>query len=117
MTIEEKIQHFIKHNRKICWEAEMEDGEFCVGENKLLNFVRESMLNEHPTKLQDIETHMISVKDRLPKVGDLTAIRKIDSQDRVLKKNMGALAKIIVFFFSFKLPMNLLRSTAIAHNV
>lgn len=29
---------------------------------------------------------------------------------------MGALAKIIVFFFSFKLPMNLIRCTAIAAN-
>ena len=40
-VLEEKIQHFIKYNRKICWEAEMEDGEFCVGENRLLNFVLE----------------------------------------------------------------------------
>lgn len=40
-VLEDKIQHFIKYNRKICWEAEMEDGEFCIGENRLLNFVRE----------------------------------------------------------------------------
>ena len=42
-VLKEKIQHFIKYNRKICWEAEMEDGEFCIGENRLLNFVDELM--------------------------------------------------------------------------
>ncbi len=39
-VVEDKIEHFIKYNRKICWEAEMEDGEFCVGENRLRKFVR-----------------------------------------------------------------------------
>ena len=40
-VLEEKVEHFIKYNRKICWEAEMEFGEFCVGEDRLRKFVRE----------------------------------------------------------------------------
>jgi len=39
--VEEKIEHLIKWNRKICWDADMEDGHFCIGENKLREFVKE----------------------------------------------------------------------------
>jgi hypothetical protein len=35
----EEIEWFIRSNRKICWEAEFEQGEFCVGENKLREFI------------------------------------------------------------------------------
>lgn len=37
--IKKEVEHFIRHNRKICWEAEMEQGEFCIGESKIEKFV------------------------------------------------------------------------------
>jgi len=39
--LEEKIEHLIKWNRKICWEAEYENDNYCIGENKLRDFIRE----------------------------------------------------------------------------
>jgi hypothetical protein len=47
-TAEEKlkeIEWFIENNRKICWEAELENGEFCIGENKLRKFIIELISN------------------------------------------------------------------------
>ena len=38
--LETKVEGFIQQHRKICWEAEFEQGEFCVGENRLRDFVR-----------------------------------------------------------------------------
>ncbi len=32
---EKEIDYFIDHNRKICWESEFENGEYCIGENKV----------------------------------------------------------------------------------
>ena len=34
----EDIEHFIEQNRKICWEAEFENNEYCVGENTIRNY-------------------------------------------------------------------------------
>lgn len=34
----EKLENFIKQNRKICWESEYENGEYCIGENKVKQF-------------------------------------------------------------------------------
>ena len=39
--LNEKVEHLIKWNRKMCWEAEFENGNFCIGENKLREFVKE----------------------------------------------------------------------------
>jgi hypothetical protein len=39
--IQLKIAFFIDQNRKICWEAEYENGEFCIGENKVKRFISE----------------------------------------------------------------------------
>ena len=33
------INVFIRGNRKICWESEMEQGEYCIGENKMKAFI------------------------------------------------------------------------------
>jgi hypothetical protein len=36
--IPQELENFINRNRKICWEAEFEQGEFCIGENKVIDF-------------------------------------------------------------------------------
>lgn len=36
-----ELDYFINHNRKICWEAEFEDGQFCIGEEKVKQFFEE----------------------------------------------------------------------------
>ena len=36
-----KIDKFISLNRKICWEAEFERGEYCIGEKAVINFIKE----------------------------------------------------------------------------
>jgi hypothetical protein len=38
MTAEHKLDFFIEQNRKICWEAEYEKGEYCIGEQKVKKF-------------------------------------------------------------------------------
>ena len=35
----EQIDAFIESHRKICWESEYENGEFCIGENKVKDFL------------------------------------------------------------------------------
>jgi hypothetical protein len=40
-----RIEHFITTNRKICWEAEYENGEFCIGENKLRKLIKDLTTN------------------------------------------------------------------------
>ena len=37
------LEDFIKQNRKICWEAEFQNGEFCIGENKVREFLKEKL--------------------------------------------------------------------------
>lgn len=57
MTQNNKIEMFIQQNRKICWEAEYQNGEYCIGENALLKFVQKLLKGEHgqnPTQ-EDIE--------------------------------------------------------------
>ena len=34
-----KLEDFISQNRKICWESHFEEGEYCIGENKVREFV------------------------------------------------------------------------------
>ena len=36
--IEKELNEFIKRNRKIDWEAEFENDEYCIGENKVKEF-------------------------------------------------------------------------------
>jgi len=40
----EKLENFIKQNRKICWESEYENGEYCIGENKVRQFVESNQV-------------------------------------------------------------------------
>lgn len=35
----DKIEQFIKANRKTCWESDYENGEYCIGENKVKQFL------------------------------------------------------------------------------
>jgi len=37
--IDAKIENFITINRKICWEAQFEKGEYCIEENKVRLFI------------------------------------------------------------------------------
>lgn len=37
--LRKKAKTFIYKNRKICWEAEHENGEYCIGENCLMQFI------------------------------------------------------------------------------
>lgn len=34
-----ELEQFIKENRKTCWESDYENGEYCLGENKVIAFV------------------------------------------------------------------------------
>ena len=36
--MKEKLESFIEQNRKICWESEYENDEYCIGENKVRQF-------------------------------------------------------------------------------
>lgn len=38
--IEEASRRFIQSHRRFCWEAELEGGEFCIGENAVNDFLR-----------------------------------------------------------------------------
>jgi len=35
----DKVEQFIKANRKTCWESDYENGEYCIGENKVRQFL------------------------------------------------------------------------------
>lgn len=37
--IEVIVEKFITENRKICWEAEFEKGEYCIGENNVRKLI------------------------------------------------------------------------------
>ena len=37
---DEEVDRFINRNRKICWESEFENDEYCIGENKVKEFLR-----------------------------------------------------------------------------
>ena len=37
--VQEKIDDFIKKNRKINWESAFEKEEYCIGENKVREFI------------------------------------------------------------------------------
>ncbi|MGD9162742.1 MAG: hypothetical protein PVG39_30330 [Desulfobacteraceae bacterium] len=45
--MKEQLKEFIKQNKKICWEAELEKGEFCIGENKVREFFNQYIKNQH----------------------------------------------------------------------
>lgn len=45
-AVNEATEKFISRNRKICWEAEMERDEYCVGENKIRQFV-ENLIKDY----------------------------------------------------------------------
>ncbi|MBK7381694.1 MAG: hypothetical protein IPJ03_22400 [Ignavibacteriales bacterium] len=47
--MKDKLEEFIKQNRKICWESEYQNGEYCIGENKVRQFFDSSQL-EPPVK-------------------------------------------------------------------
>jgi hypothetical protein len=36
--VENGLERFIRNERRICWEAEYQNGEFCIGENKVREF-------------------------------------------------------------------------------
>jgi hypothetical protein len=42
--LSEKLDRFIKSNRKICWEAEYQNGEYAIGENQVKEWFREHLL-------------------------------------------------------------------------
>ena len=44
-----KLEKFIEINRKICWESAYENGEYCIGENSIREFINR-LLNEEPLK-------------------------------------------------------------------
>lgn len=39
-TISNEIDVLIKSNRKMCWEAEYENGQYCIGEEKVKELIR-----------------------------------------------------------------------------
>ena len=47
-----RLNQFMNENRKICWDAEFEDGEFCIGENKVKNYIEH--LEETIKRLTDL---------------------------------------------------------------
>ena len=47
ISVEDGLERFIRNERKICWEAEYQNGEYCIGENKVREFFnRISQLKE-----------------------------------------------------------------------
>ncbi len=38
--LEEFTEQFIEQNKKICWEATYEKGQYCLGENKVRELVK-----------------------------------------------------------------------------
>jgi hypothetical protein len=53
MTQNNKLEMFIQRNRKICWEAEYQNGEYCIGENALSKFVHELFKEGEPLKSKE----------------------------------------------------------------
>ena len=45
------IEKFIANNRRICWEAAFENGEYCIGENKIREFFYNGDIHPKPEKL------------------------------------------------------------------
>jgi len=41
VELNKKVNGFVELNRKICWEAEFEKGEYCIGEKAVMKFIRE----------------------------------------------------------------------------
>ena len=41
VELNKKVNGFVESNRKICWEAEFEKGEYCIGEKAVMKFIRE----------------------------------------------------------------------------
>jgi len=39
--IEEQIEYLIKWNRKNCWESEFENDNYCIGEDKLRDYIKQ----------------------------------------------------------------------------
>ena len=35
-----EVDYLIKKNRKICWESEFENGEYCIGEEKVKELIK-----------------------------------------------------------------------------
>lgn len=52
-----ELQHFISRERKICWEAEFQDGEYAIGEHRVKRFVEEI--------ISIIERRQVREKERL----------------------------------------------------
>ena len=40
------IEGFIERNRKICWEAEYQGGEFCIGEDSVREFLTNELMEK-----------------------------------------------------------------------
>ena len=53
MTLKENIEGFIKVNRRIIWEAEYQEGECCVGENQLRQFISK-LESEHKHEAEPV---------------------------------------------------------------
>lgn len=37
--MQKETEHFINLKRKICWEAEYQNGEYCIGENDVEDLI------------------------------------------------------------------------------
>jgi hypothetical protein len=62
-TIGEKLmtetEMFIERNRKICWEAEYQGGEFCIGEESIREFI-EKFIGKYPLTFRMKQKHQTS---------------------------------------------------------
>ena len=72
---QQKLEQFIKQNRKICWESEYENDEYCIGENKVRQFF-ESIPMDAEVKPESGGLSLEVMIDNLP-------------QNRVLYKDSG----------------------------
>jgi hypothetical protein len=57
-----EVENFINHNRKICWEAEFEDGEYCIGENKVRTFIQ-SRIAELEAEKESLKEYIMALKN------------------------------------------------------
>lgn len=56
----ERVDSFIKHRRKICWEAEYEGGEYCIGEEA----VRKEM-NDFENEIEERDKMIANLQKQL----------------------------------------------------
>lgn len=61
------LKSFVQENRRICWEAEYEGDEFCIGEEKVKEFFEKlPILDKHELEAENkalkAENHQVNVR-------------------------------------------------------